>query len=89
MGKAYGMLRNLWAVIDSIPFAIHMQLAQTFVIPILLYESEIFANCSIDDRRKLNLVYNNIPRYVFIKGPRGHIPQFSYRIFEMNLIKSS
>ena len=40
--KVYGMRRNLWAVIDSTPFAIHMQLAKTFLIPVLLYGSENF-----------------------------------------------
>ena len=84
MGKVYGMLRNLWAVIHSAPFAIRMQLAKTFLIPVLLYGSEIFANCDTNDRRKLNLTYNNIARYVFIKGHRDHISQFSYRIFEIN-----
>ena len=67
VGKAYGLLRNLWAVIDSTPFAIHMQLAKTFLIPLLLYGSEIFTNYDTDDRRKLNLAYNNIVRNVFIK----------------------
>ena len=82
--KVYGMLRNLWAVIDSTPFVIRMQLAKTFLIPVLLYGSEIFANCYTDDRRKLNLAYNNIARYVFIKGRRDHISQFSYSLFEIN-----
>ena len=84
MGKVYGMLRILWAVIDSAPFAIRMRLTKTFVIPVLLYGSEIFGNCHTDDGRKLNLAYNNIARYVFIKGCRDHISQFSYRIFEIN-----
>ena len=61
------MLRNLWAVVDSTPFVIRMQLAKTFLIPVLLYGFEIFANCDTDDRLKLNLAYNNIARYVFIK----------------------
>ena len=64
MEKVYGVLRNLWAVIDSTPFAIWMQLAKTFLIPVL--------------------AYNNIARYVFIKGRRDHISQFYYRIFEVN-----
>ena len=51
-----------------------MQLAETFLIPDLLHGSKIFANC--DDRRKLNLVYNNIARYVniyhnFLTGCNG------------------
>ena len=50
VGKIYGMLRNLWAVIDSILFAIRKQLAGTFLIPVLLYASEIFGNCDTDDQ---------------------------------------
>ena len=83
MGRVYGMLRNLWAVIDSTPFTIRMQLAKMFLIAVLLYGSEIFVNCDTDDRRKLNLAYNNIARYVFINGRRDHISQFSYRVFEI------
>ena len=82
VGKVYVMFRNLWAVIDSI----RMQLAKTFLIPVILYGSEIFANCDTDDRRKLNLAYNNIARYVFIKERRDHISQFSYGYLELILI---
>ena len=46
------MLRNLWAVIDSTPFGIQMQLAKTYLIPILLYGSEIFVNCDTNNRHK-------------------------------------
>ena len=82
--KVYGILRNLWDVIDTTPFTIHMQLARTFLVPVLLHGSEIFANCDTDDRRKVNLAYIIIARYAFIKGRRDHISQFSYRIFEIN-----
>ena len=70
ISKVYGMFRKLRAVINSTPFAIRMQLAKTFLIPILLYESEIFANCDTDDTDGVNsnLAYNNIGRYVFITG---------------------
>ena len=60
------MLRNLRPVIDSTPFAIRVQLAKTYLIPVLIYGSEFFANCDTDDRRKLNLIYNNVARYLFI-----------------------
>ena len=51
---------------DSTPFTIPIQLPKTFLIPVLLYQSEIFANWDTHDRRKLNLAYNNIARYVYI-----------------------
>ena len=34
--KVYGMLRNLWAVRDSTPFAIYMQLAKSFLFGLFL-----------------------------------------------------
>ena len=34
--KVNDMLKNLWTVIDSTPFAIRMQLAKTFLIPVIL-----------------------------------------------------
>ena len=37
VGRNYSMLRNLWAVIDTTPFAIHMQLAKNYLIPVLFY----------------------------------------------------
>ena len=65
VGKIYGMLRNLWAVKCSIPFGIRMLLAKTYLIPVLLYGCEIYANCDANDLRKLKASYNNIARYVF------------------------
>ena len=49
VGKVYAMLMNLWAVIDSTPLAMRMQLTQTYLIPVLLYGSEIFGNSDTDD----------------------------------------
>ena len=66
VGRVYGMLQNLCAAIDSNRFAIRIQLAKTYLIPVLFYGSEIF-----------NLAYNNIARYEFIKGCRDCISQFS------------
>ena len=46
VGKVYGMLRNLWTVMNSTPFTIHMQLAKTFLIPVLLCGSEMIGGNS-------------------------------------------
>ena len=43
VGRIYSMLRNLWIVIDSTPLVIRMELAETYLITVLLYEREIFA----------------------------------------------
>ena len=44
VGKVYDMLRNLWPVKDSTAFAIRIQLAKTYLIPVLLYGWEVFAS---------------------------------------------
>ena len=73
------MFRNLWAIIDSTPIAVRMQLARTYLIAVLLYGCEIFANCDSHDKRKLNLAYKNIARYVFLKGSRDDISHLANR----------
>ena len=35
VGRIYSVLRKLWTVIDSTPFAFRMQLAKTYLIPVL------------------------------------------------------
>ena len=45
--RAYSILQNLWVIINSTHFAIRMQLAKTYLIPVLLYGSEILKNCEI------------------------------------------
>ena len=85
-------VQNLWTVIDSILFSIRMQLAKTYLIPVLLYGCEISVNCDSHDKWKLNLAYNNIARYVFLKGRQNHISHSAYQIFGVkidNLLKIS
>lgn len=84
VGKIHGMLRNLWSVKDSTPLNIRMLLAKTYLIPVLLYGCEIYANCNTTDRRKLNVAFNNIARYIFHKSRRDSISSYSYKIFNMN-----
>ena len=52
-----------------------MQLAKTYLIPVLLNGSEIFGNCITNNRRKL---------YIFLKERRDHVSQLSYRIYGIN-----
>lgn len=90
VGKVRAMLRNLWAVRTSTPFNIRMLLAKSYIIPTLLYGSEIFASCDSEDTRKLNVAYNDIARYVFNKKRHDRISQYAYKIFNVsfdNLLK--
>ena len=83
VAKVYGMLRNLWTILDMNPFAIRMQLAKTFRIPVLSHGSEIFSNSDTDDRRKFNLAYNNIHSQICIyyRKSRPYIIIFLPEIF--------
>lgn len=83
VGRVYGMLRNLWAVKSATPFHIRLLLAKTYLIPVLLYGSELFQSCDSSDFRKLKVTYNNIARYVFNKKSNDRISNFSYMIFNM------
>ena len=83
VGWIYSMLRNLWAVINSTSFAICMQLSKTYLIRVLLYGCEIFANCDSHDNRELDLAYNKLAWYIFLKGRRFHISNAAYQIFDV------
>ena len=55
-----------------------------------MYGCEIFTNCNNHDKRKLNLAYNNISRYVYLKGRQDHISHSAYQIYGLkfdNLLK--
>ena len=78
--KVYSMLRNLSTVIISIPFAITLELAKTYLIPVLLCGSEIFTNCGTDVKCKPNLTYKNLARCAFIKRRRSPHLYFSFEL---------
>lgn len=91
LGKTYGMLRNLWATQHFTPQNIRMLLAKTYLIPRLLYGCEIFAACDSVRRRKLNVLYNNIARYVFTLKRSDRVSMFANKIFQVsfdNLVNS-
>lgn len=83
VGRVYGMLRNLWAVQTSTPVHIRMLLAKSYLIPVLLYGCEIFANCNRMDMDRLNVAFNSIARYVFNRKRFDSISTYAYQIFGM------
>lgn len=85
IGKVYGMLRNLWAVQSSTPVHIRMLLAKTYLIPVLMYGCELFANCNSTEFAKLNTAFNSIARYIFNKKRFDSISNCTYKIFNMSL----
>ena len=83
IGKVYGILRALRVTKNFTPTHIRLLLAKTYLLPTLLYGCEIFGNSDSNSMNKLNVVYNNIARYIFNIGPFDHISQYSFQIFSM------
>jgi len=89
-GKVSGMLRTLWSTQNFTPQCTRLLIAKTYLIPILLYGCEIFANCDTNCENALNVAYNNIARYVFGVGRYDHISSKAYMINNVtfkNLLK--
>lgn len=82
-GKVHGMLRNLWSVQASTPLKIRMLLAKTYLMPVLLYGCELFANCDTTDFGRLEVTYNNIARYVFDRNRGDSISSYSFKLNDM------
>ena len=81
VGKVYGMLRLLWSTQDFTPFHIRLLLSKVYLIPTLLYGCEIFANADQASKQKLNVLFNNIARYIFKRHRYDHISEYSKKIF--------
>ena len=81
IGKVYGMLRTLRDNQFYTPIKIITLLAKAYYLPALMYRCEIYANCS--DKYKLNLLYNNITRYVYRFKKYDHVSVLSVKIFSM------
>ena len=84
IGKVYGMLRTLRISQSYTPLKIRLLLSKAYLLPTLLYCSEIFANCDSEMKRKLNVVYNDISRYVYNIKRFEHISEHSKKICDMS-----
>lgn len=80
VGKVYNGLRLLWCSQRSIPTATKMLLAKSLLLPVLTYCCEVFCNVDYNTKRKLNIIYNNLARYVFNKRRFDHISAYSKQI---------
>ena len=64
VGLTYIKLRALWSTQLYISLKTRILIAKTYLIPCLLYGCELFGNCDSSSKRKLNVLFNNIARYV-------------------------
>ena len=64
VGQTYAKLRTLWQTQYFVPRNIEFLLAKTYIMPGLLYGCELFGSSDSVIKRKLNVIFNNIVRYV-------------------------
>lgn len=79
--KIYIKLRTLWSVQYFTPLNVRILLAKAYLIPSLTYGCELFCNCDSASRKKLEVLYNNIVRYVYGLRKRDHISSYSKNLF--------
>lgn len=81
VGQTYIKLRSLWSTQYFTPLKIRTILAKSYLIPGLIYGCELFANCDSASKRKLNVLYNNIIRYVYGLRKYDHVSNFSSNLY--------
>lgn len=80
-GKTFGMLRTLWPLQYCTPLRIRVLLAKTYLVPVLLYSSEIFASCDSRSKLRLQVTFNSITRYVYGLKKRDRISEYVKMLF--------
>ena len=58
-GKTFAMHHNLWMTQNFTPIHIRMLLAKTYLLPTLIYGSELLASNDAVNRRRLNVTFDN------------------------------
>ena len=79
-GKVNGMLRTLWPTQHFTPSNIRLLIAKSYLLPILLYGCELYANADSAHLTKLNTTFNNIARYIYGLSRYASVSGFAYRI---------
>ena len=88
--RIYIKLRTLWSVQYFTPVRIRVLLAKSYLIPSLTYGCELFSSCDSLSRRKLEVLYNNIVRYVYGLKRVDHVSAYSKLLYGVsfdNLLK--
>lgn len=80
-GRTFSMLRTLWHTRHYTPIRIRTLIAKTYLTPVLLYGCELFASCDSASKRKLNVTFNNIIRYVYGLNMRSRVSMYSSQLF--------
>lgn len=91
VGQAYSKLRTLWSSQPYTPLHIRVLLAKSYIMPGILYGCELFANCDSSSKRKLNVIFNNVIRYIYNLKRYDSVQQFSKSLYGIsfdNLLKT-
>lgn len=81
IGKVYAAIRVLWATQHFLSIKTKTLLAKSLLLPILLYGCEVYCNTDCNTKRKLNVIFNNITRYIYNLRRYDHVSQHSVKIF--------
>ena len=81
VSQTYLKLRTLWITQYYTPIRIRLLLAKAYLIQGHLYGCELFCNCDSNSKRKLNVLFNNIVRYIFGLKRRDRISSFSKTLY--------
>lgn len=81
IAQTYAKLRPLWSTQSFTPLNVRLLLAKSYIIPGLIYGCELFANCDNASKRRLNVIFNNIVRYVYGLRRFDSISSFSKKIY--------
>lgn len=87
IGKVYGSLRNLSMSQCFTPLHTRLMLVRALLTPIFTYACEIFCCSSAFIRRKLNVAFNNITRYVYGLRRFDHVSEYTKNILGCTLDK--
>lgn len=85
VGATYNRLRTLWSTQSFTPQRIRLLLAKSYLMPSLLYGCEMFSCCDSASRRRLNVIFNNICRYVYGIRKYDHISAHSTLLYGVSL----
>ena len=87
VGRVYSMLRSLWISQYYTPVNIRILLAKTYLLPTLLFGSEIFASADYISQQKMNILFNNINRYIYGIGKFEHVSHVSKKLLNISFYK--
>lgn len=81
VGQTYAKLRSLWRTQYFTPQNIRVLLVKSYIMPGLLYGCELFASCDSVSKQKLNVIFNNVIRYVHSLKRFDHVSNFSHSLY--------